>query len=145
MKTSTVAKLILLFIVLLFVFMLTSCSSQKRCEWHSDRAKQLGCLKIDTITKYDTLKGFQVDTIFKADSFSTIDTFTLIKDNVVSKTVVNWKTKIINQSILKRDTIREFKTISKTEFKEKEVVPLSIKIALGVLTLLCLGLVFIRK
>lgn len=128
----------LIFILLL----LASCSAQKRCEWHLSKSKQLGCLKIDTITKYDTLKGFQVDTIFKADSFSIVDTFTLIKDNVVSKTVVNWKTKIINQSILKRDTIREYKIISKTEFKEKKVVPLSIKIALGVLTLICLGLVF---
>jgi len=109
------------------------------------KAKQLGCYTTDTIERIDTIKGFSIDTLFISDSLTIIDTFTLVKDNIITKTIVNWKTKTIGQNLSKTDTIIKTKQVTNTVFKAVEKIPWSYKIALGVLTLIILGLVFRKK
>jgi len=130
---------------LCLILILSSCSAQKRCERHLTKAKQLGCYTTDTIERIDTIKGFSIDTLFISDSLTIIDTFTLVKDNIITKTIVNWKTKTIGQNLSKTDTIIKTKQVTNTVFKAVEKIPWSYKIALGVLTLIILGLVFRKK
>jgi PBP1b-binding outer membrane lipoprotein LpoB len=131
--------------LLITILLLASCSTEKRCANHLRKAKELGCLTMDTVTKYDTIVGFSVDTIFIADSFTSVDTFILIKDNVKTKTVINWKDRIVYQSVLKDTTIVETKysTITITEYKHK--TPRWAYFLMGFLALIVLGLVFGKK
>ena len=94
--------------IILILLILTSCSAEKRCQKHVNKAIAGGCLvnKIDTI--FDTIIGFKTDTIFKSDSLTLIDTFTQIKNNVQVKTIVKWKEKTITQTITARDTIIKY-------------------------------------
>ena len=108
--------------LLITILILASCSTEKRCANHLKKAKELGCLTMDTVTKYDTIVGFSVDTIFMADSFTSVDTFILIKDNVKTKTVINWKDRIVYQSVLKDTTIVE---TNYTEFGKWDSLPFS--------------------
>ena len=66
---------------------------------------------------HDTIQGFKVDTIFKADSISLVDTFTIIKDGIEVKTVVKWKEKTLNLTLLKHDTIVSYQIKEKVYYK----------------------------
>ena len=85
------------------LIILCSCNEQKRCARYVARHPK--CFSTDTVWRYDTLKGFQVDTVFYGDTIRNTDTFTLIKDGVSVKTVVQWRDRIIQQQVTKRDTI----------------------------------------
>tara|TARA_R110000868_G_scaffold290022_1_gene550274 strand:- start:20375 stop:20776 length:402 start_codon:yes stop_codon:yes gene_type:complete len=128
--------------LLITILLLASCSEQKRCANHLRKAKQLGCLTTDTITKYDTIVGFSVDTLFIGDSFTTTDTFILVKDNVKTKTIINWKDRIVYQNITKDTTIVETKYVATTIKEYKNKTPLWVYFAIGFLTIVVLGLLF---
>ena len=128
--------------LIIAILLLASCSTEKRCANHLRKAKEMGCLVTDTITKYDTIVGFSVDTLFIADSFTTTDTFVLIKDNVKTKTIVNWKDRVVYQSVTKDTTIVETKYVTTTIKEYKNKTPLWVYFAIGFLTIVSLGLLF---
>ena len=131
--------------LLITILILASCSTEKRCTNHLKKAKQLGCLTTDTITKYDTIVGFSVDTIFKGDTFTSTDTFTLVKDNIKTTTVVNWKDRVVYQNVTKDTTIIETKYVATTITKYKEKLPVWAYFLMGFLALVVIGLAFSKK
>jgi len=68
--------------------------------------------KSDTLIIRDTLKGFKTDTIFKG--LNSIDTFYQDTGGVEVQTIVRWQDRIINQQVIKKDTIVEIKYITET-------------------------------
>lgn len=103
---------------LLLIAILTianSCSRQSRCNYHTSRAIKLNCLSVgnDTVFYIDTVKGWQFDTVFKSDTLKDIDTFTSKKDDIIIKKIVNWKTRTIKETVIKKDTIKVYYTITK--------------------------------
>lgn len=128
--------------LLIITLVLIGCSEQKRCANHLKKAKQLGCLTTDTITKYDTIVGFSVDTIFKGDTFTSTDTFTLVKDNVKTKTIVNWKDRVVYQNVTKDTTIIETKYSTNTITEYKDKTPTWVYFVIGFLALALFGLIF---
>ncbi len=131
--------------MLITILILASCSTEKRCANHLKKAKELGCLTMDTVTKYDTIVGFSVDTIFMADSFTSVDTFTLFKDNIKTKTIVNWKDRVVYQNVTKDTTIIETKYVATTTTQYKDKMPWWAYFLMGFLALIVLGLAFSKK
>jgi len=129
---------------LLIIILLCSCSVQKRCERHLEKAKQFGCLVIknDTIIKLDTISGFRVDTVVQyRDS---IDTLVIEKEGIKSITIIKWKDKIVSQTITKKDTIFKTQYINRSIETIKEVVkiPWWIWLIIGFLGVVSFGLLF---
>jgi hypothetical protein len=58
---------------------------------------------------HDTIQGFKIDTVFKGDTLKEIDTFTIVKDGIKTVSVVKWKEKILEQTLVKTDTIISIK------------------------------------
>jgi hypothetical protein len=54
---------------------------------------------------HDTITGFKIDTVFKGDTIKDVDTFTIVKDGIKTVSVVKWKERILEQTLVKRDTI----------------------------------------
>jgi len=78
--------------------------------------------KSDTLIIRDTLKGFKTDTIFKG--LNSIDTFYQDTGGIKVQTIVRWQDRIINQQVIKKDTIIKTKTITNTpNLVIKEVRP----------------------
>jgi hypothetical protein len=119
-----------------------SCSTQKKCNRHINRLDKLGCLKRDTITKYDTIKGFQYDTIVRFDTLSHSDTLIVVKDGVKVQTIIKWKNRIIEQSILKRDTIIKNQFVNDIVVETKEVQSWWVKWVFLMMIVACLLLIF---
>ena len=104
-------------LIIIAIILLNSCSfKQWRCSRIVAKAQRLNCITFnnDTFYSIDTVKGFYIDTIFKTDSFKNIDTFTLVKDNIKVRTIVNYKDKIVYQTIRQKDTIIIRKLIKPT-------------------------------
>jgi len=68
--------------------------------------------KSDTLIVIDTLKGFKTDTIFKG--LNSIDTFYQDTGGIKVQTIVRWQDRIINQQVIKKDTILKTKIITNT-------------------------------
>lgn len=100
-------------LILLILLIISSCSQRAKCKRIINRANKNGCITYnsDTIILKDTIIGWQYDTNFIGKNL--IDTFTLVKENIKIKTIVNWKDRYINQSVM-ADTIFITKTIIKT-------------------------------
>lgn len=128
--------------LLILIVLFSACSTQKKCNRHIKRLNELGCLKRDTITKYDTIKGFQYDTIVRFDTLSHSDTLIVVKDGVKVQTIIKWKDRIIEQSILKRDTIIKNQFINDIVVETKEVVAWWVKFVILMLVIACLLLIF---
>lgn len=107
-------KLISIYLILLFV--LSSCSAEKKCQRRLKRALPCVEFKQDTLIIRDTLKGFKTDTLFIGRN--EIDTFYQDTGGIRVKTIVRWKDKVVQQDILKRDTIIEHKIIRQPYVKE---------------------------
>ncbi len=134
--------------LLILILFFSACSTQKKCNRHINRLTELGCLKSDTITKYDTIKGFQVDTMIKFDTLNYSDTMIIIKDGVKVQTIIKWKNRIVEQSITQKDTIIETKSINKYLIKPEKYIPNYLRVAIVSLSLLLLffmGLAIFRK
>ena len=104
--------ILIAFWLFLAVAILTSCSAEKRCVNHYNKALQGGCITADTITRYDTIRGIKTDTIFKGININLIDTFIIDTGGIRVQTITNWKQKIIEQKIIEKDTILVRKNVT---------------------------------
>lgn len=98
--------------LILILLILSSCSAQKRCEKHLNKAIKGGCLVNRVDTLFDTIKGFKTDTIFKGDTMHDVDTFLNEVNSYKVVTIVKWKDRIVNQEVSRNDTI--IRTIHRT-------------------------------
>lgn len=123
MKTLTTIKL-----VLLTILILSSCSQRARCKRIIKKAEKNNCIsyKQDTFILKDTINGWQFDTSFI--SINNIDTFIVEKNNVKTKTIVDWQQKKINQKILvdtifiEKIILREYPVIKKFPFWKRNII-----------------------
>lgn len=113
-----VLKLLAVVVLIIAAFMLSGCSAEKKCQKAITKATKLGCLRNDTITRLDTIRGFQIDTFVKYHN--EVDTLTVDTGSIKSVTIIKWKTKEIYQQINKRDTVVERKTLVRTVYKTIE-------------------------
>jgi hypothetical protein len=106
-------------LILILALVLTSCQTlkDKRANNKMNWLMRNHYLGDTTRWVHDTIPGFKVDTIFKSDSITLVDTFTIIKDGVEVKTVVKWKEKTLNLTLLKRDTIVNYEIKEKVYYK----------------------------
>jgi hypothetical protein len=95
--------------ILILTLILFSCTPQKRCARKVRKAITMGCLDTATVVKRDTVFGWRSDTTFigTRDTLIKRDTFTQFRDGVTVKTVVNWRDRIVDQVVTKRDTVIE--------------------------------------
>lgn len=116
MKTSTITKVLLLLI-------LSSCTSEKRCNKIINKAQRLHCITFskDTITINDTVNGFYFDTLHQFDTLNNFDTLLIDTGGVKVKTIINWKTRTVGQAIQK-DTVYLTNTITvtKTQIQKRQ-------------------------
>lgn len=114
MKNSTKIIIIAIWIISIAIVMvsLTSCSAEKRCTKHFNKALKGGCITSDTITRYDTLIGIKTDTIFKGINVNSIDTFIIDTGGIRIRTITNWKDRIIHQKITQKDTIIKHQNVT---------------------------------
>ena len=116
MKTSTITKVLLLLI-------LSSCNTEKRCNRILNKAQRLQCISFsnDTITINDTVNGFYFDTLYQFDTINDFDTLLIDTGGVRVKTIINWKTRTVGQSI-KKDTVYLTNTITvtKTQIQKRQ-------------------------
>jgi len=87
--------------LLIIIFLLSSCSQKS---WQN-RGLKKGWATTDSTFIHDTLRGFDTTVIRQFDTTTLLDTFEVIKDGVKVKTVIQWKNRIVEQTITKRDTI----------------------------------------
>lgn len=129
--------------LILAITFLCGCNAQRKCERAFKRHSN--CFVNDTVIRFDTIKGFQLDTVFIGRS--EIDTFYTDSSGVKVITIVKWKDKIIRQILSKTDTIIETKTINKipipiiTKVYHKWVKP--VMVSLSLFLLLMFGLVYL--
>lgn len=97
---------------LISLFLLCSCSAQKRCDRRIKKALPCTTYQSDTIVRLDTLYGFKADTLFIGKNG--IDTFYQDTGGIKVKTIVKWNTRTINQRVIKKDTIIKTKVITNT-------------------------------
>jgi hypothetical protein len=116
LKTSTITKVLLLLI-------LSSCNTEKRCNRILNKAQRLQCISFsnDTITINDTVNGFYFDTLYQFDTINDFDTLLIDTGGVRVKTIINWKTRTVGQSI-KKDTVYLTNTITvtKTQIQKRQ-------------------------
>lgn len=116
MKISTITKVVLLLI-------LSSCSSEKRCNRIINKAQRFNCISFsnEIITINDTINGFYFDTLHQFDTFNTFDTLLIDTGGVKVKTIINWKTRTMGQTI-KKDTVYLTNTITvtKTQIQKRQ-------------------------
>lgn len=99
--------------IIILILFFASCNAEKRCHRSMHKAIAGGCLNIDTVYHYDTIRGWQYDTTFIGDTVRNIDTFTVFKNGIEVKTLVRWKERVITQQVTKSDTIIKYKEITK--------------------------------
>jgi Mg/Co/Ni transporter MgtE len=75
----------------------------------------------DTITINDTVNGFYFDTLHQFDTINDFDTLLIDTGGVRVKTIINWKTRTVGQSI-KKDTVYLTNTITvtKTQIQKRQ-------------------------
>ena len=103
--TKIIIILIWVISIAIVIINLTSCSAEKRCIKHFNKALKAHCITSDTIMHYDTIVGLKTDTIFKAININSIDTFIIDTGGIKVRTITNWKQRIIEQKIIQKDTI----------------------------------------
>jgi hypothetical protein len=105
----------------LVILILSSCTSEKRCNRILNKAQRLNCIsfKNDTITINDTINGFYFDTLYQFDTINDFDTLLIDTGGVRVKTIINWKTRTVVQSI-KKDTVYLTNTITVTKTQKRQ-------------------------
>lgn len=107
----------------LVILILSSCNTEKRCNRILNKAQRLHCIsfKNDTITINDTVNGFYFDTLHQFDTINDFDTLLIDTGGVRVKTIINWKTRTVGQSI-KKDTVYLTNTITvtKTQIQKRQ-------------------------
>jgi hypothetical protein len=83
------------------ILLLSSCSQS---HWQG-RGLKKGWISKDSIYLHDTIRGFDTTFIRQFDTTTLTDTFEVLKEGVKVKTVIQWKNRIVEQTITKRDTV----------------------------------------
>ena len=107
-QNNTTKKLMKNKIIIGLICLLASCQSY-RAERKINKLKEWGYLKDSTITKYDTIVGWQRDTFIQFDTINSVDTIITTKDGIKVVTLIKWKERQVNQIVSQRDTIYEHK------------------------------------
>jgi hypothetical protein len=94
--------------LILIISLLASCQSY-RAERKINKLKQWGYLSDSTITRYDTIRGWQRDTFIKFDTINKVDTITTLKNGIKVVTYIKWKEREVTQIVSQKDTIFEHK------------------------------------
>ena len=94
--------------LILIISLLASCQSY-RAERKINKLKQWGYLSDSTITRYDTIRGWQRDTFIKFDTINRVDTITTLKNGIKVVTYIKWKEREVTQIVSQKDTIYEHK------------------------------------
>lgn len=92
------------------LLILSSCQTQKK--WQK-KGYEKGWLKDSVITKYDTIKGFELDSIYLFDTLHHTDTLFTYQNGLKVTTIVKWKERQVKQTITQRDTIFTHKYTTK--------------------------------
>ena len=100
------AKLLISLLILLSV----GCQTQKK--WQK-KGYEKGWLKDSVITKYDTLRGYEIDTVVQFDSIHHTDTLFTYQNGLKVTTIVKWRERQVKQIINQKDTIFEHKFSTK--------------------------------
>jgi hypothetical protein len=104
-------------LILALICLLASCQSY-RAERKINKLKEWGYLKDSTITKYDTIRGWQRDTFIQFDTINKVDTIITTNNGIKVVTYIKWKERQVNQIVSQKDTIFEHKYTTKV-IKEK--------------------------
>jgi hypothetical protein len=91
---------------------LASCQSY-RAESKISKLKEWGYLKDSTITRYDTIRGWQRDTFIQFDTINKVDTIITTNNGIKVVTLIKWKERQVNQIVSQKDTIFEHKYTTK--------------------------------
>ena len=87
--------------LVLTIILLSSCS---QANWQK-RGIRKNWIQKDSVILRDTLFGFTTDTLVQFHDTTLVDTLIVTKDGVTSKTIIQWKNRIVEQTITKRDTV----------------------------------------
>jgi len=99
---NTWSTIIYWFIILIAAISLLSSCSQKH--WQK-RGIRKNWIQKDSVYLHDTIRGFDTTFIRQFDTTTLTDTFEVIKEGVKVKTVIQWKNRIVEMQITKRDTV----------------------------------------
>jgi hypothetical protein len=97
--------------ILISLLMLLSVGCQTQKKWQKVGYSK-GWLKDSVITKYDTIKGYELDTIVQFDTLHHTDTLFTYQNGLKVTTIVKWRERQVKQIINQKDTIliRKFST-----------------------------------
>lgn len=98
--------------ILIILLILTSCQSY-RAERKIKKLKSWGYLSDSVITKYDTLRGYEIDTLVQFDTINHTDTLFTYQNGLKVTTIVRWKERQVKQIINQKDTIFEHRISTK--------------------------------
>lgn len=112
---------------------------------HYNKAVAGKCLTVDSVIKYDTIRGWSYDTVFISDTTHEIDTFLMENGSESIRTIVKWKERTVLQKKIEHDTIIKSVDVTKKVTEKVEVIPFWVKLALIAAGVIILGLVFRGK
>ena len=103
--------------ILISLLMLLSVGCQTQKKWQK-KGYEKGWLKDSVITKFDTLRGYELDTIVQFDTLHHTDTLFTYQNGLKVTTIVKWRERQVKQIINQKDTIFEHR-ISTKVIKDK--------------------------
>ena len=104
-------------LISLLILLSVGCQSY-RAERKIKKLKSWGYLSDSVITKYDTLRGYEIDTFVQFDSIHHTDTLFTYQNGLKVTTIVRWRERQVKQIISQKDTIFEHR-ISTKVIKDK--------------------------
>jgi hypothetical protein len=112
---------------------------------HYNKAIAGKCLTVDSVIKYDTIRGWSFDATFISDTTHDIDTFLMENGTESVRTIVKWKERTVLQKKIETDTIIKSVDVTKKVIEKVEVIPFWVKLVLITAGVIILGLIFRGK
>jgi hypothetical protein len=131
-------------LILAIICLLASCQSY-RAERKISKLKEWGYLKDSTITKYDTIRGWERDTFIQFDTINKVDTIITTNNGIKVVTLIKWKERQVNQIVSQRDTIYEHKYTTKVITQPSRFTTKGLIIGFSAFFLMLLLIRFISK
>ena len=97
-------------LISLLILLSVGCQTQKK--WQK-KGYEKGWLKDSVITKYDTLRGYEIDTLVQFDTLNHTDTLFTYQNGLKVTTIVKWRERQVKQIINQKDTIFEHRISTK--------------------------------